>query len=68
MKMNSVSIPLPKKMTENVVSSLLPSSLKMDLYLMLSLKEAQIEQRKYFGMIYNFAIIENDRKISTQFK
>ena len=29
---------------------------------MLSLKEAQIEQRKYFGMIYNIAIIENDRK------
>jgi hypothetical protein len=31
MKMNSVSILLLKKMTEDVVSSLLPSSLKMDL-------------------------------------
>jgi len=46
-KMNSVSILLPKIMMEIVVSSISPSSKKMDLQHVLSIREAHIEQRKY---------------------
>jgi len=45
--MNSVSILLPKIMMEIVVSSISPSSKKMDLQHVLSIREAHIEQRKY---------------------